>query len=164
MRGTSDPQHISKHELERILKAASETEVKVALENLGEEELDVLQYLLSVNHPNLGFCYDSGHSQAYTPNQDLLSQYGDRLMAVHLHDNLGKDDEHLVPFDGVVDFDKVAKGIAATEYDGPVTLESYHGLSSRYDGVGQDEFLAKAYESARRLRRMIKYGGDERVV
>lgn len=37
----------------------------------------------------LGFCFDSRHCNVFTPDVDFLSLYGDKLMALHLHENNG---------------------------------------------------------------------------
>lgn len=33
------------------------------------------------------FCYESCHHSNYASETDLLERYGDRLAAIHLHDN-----------------------------------------------------------------------------
>jgi sugar phosphate isomerase/epimerase len=50
--------------------------------------------------------------------------FGDRLRHVHLSDNAGKGwDSHLPPGDGVLDLDRFLEDLAASEYDGAVSLE-----------------------------------------
>lgn len=38
---------------------------------------------------NVGFCLDAGHEMCYNHSADMLSLYGDRLIATHINDNLG---------------------------------------------------------------------------
>lgn len=71
-----------------IVERAEQRGVNLALENLWN--LTNLKYVLEkVDSPQVGFCYDVSHHYRYYPEHDLLSAYGDRLKAVHLHDNNG---------------------------------------------------------------------------
>ena len=75
--------------LEKIIYKAEDKEVQIAFENL--ENINNLDMALNTFQSNyVGFCYDSCHHHNYAPDIDLLNKYGDRLMALHLHDNGGK--------------------------------------------------------------------------
>lgn len=71
----------------------------------------------------LGFCYDSGHEQLLTESGDLLKKYGNRLKALHLHDNHGDKDEHNLPGEGTIPWGQVMAELKGTGYPGPLTLE-----------------------------------------
>lgn len=151
-----------------ILQIAKNLKVKIALENLADDDIDRLEYLLNnIHSPNLGFCYDAGHHNLYNPKFDLLKKYGDRLLAVHLHDNLmdyGKDmdytrDLHRLPFDGLVDFEKVCENLAKANYKNTIMLEVHKdscGKPRLYDGLTAMEFLKEAYSRAVKLEKMYK--------
>ena len=70
--------------------------------------------------PNVRFCYDSGHDLGMGWNTEYLYQYlptyKDRLAAVHIHDSIKGFDMHMAPFDGAIDWERVAKDLAATQY------------------------------------------------
>lgn len=71
-----------------LVELAEQKEVNIALKNL--RRLEHLQFVFeNIKSGRLGFCYDSGHENCYTKGADLLSLYGNRLMALHLHDNDG---------------------------------------------------------------------------
>ena len=75
----------------------------------------------------LGFCYDSGHENAFTPTEDYLSQYGDILVAMHLHDNNGQSDGHLPPLhpSGTVNWERKVAQLKQTALFGRmITLEA----------------------------------------
>jgi len=150
--------------IKQMLEAAESGNVKIALEN--NDDLPHLDYLLqNIDSPNLGFCFDSGHWNLCTPDVDLLGKYGDRLIAVHLHDNAGKQepveriwdqDLHLLPFDGITNFDKVARGIAKSKYNGPVMLESRRNKwGIDYTELPPEDFLKDAHVRAKKLADMI---------
>lgn len=81
-----------------------------------------------------------------------MSRYGSRLMALHLHDNDGSSDQHCLPFDGTVDWQKVMKNISQTGYQGAVALEVNN---TGYEDRHPEEFLHLAYERAKRLEAIL---------
>ncbi len=137
--------------VKRIIDRAETRGVNVAFENL--RRLDYLEYVLShVNSPRAGFCYDSGHHNSFTPNEDLLPKYGSRLFALHLHDNDGTDDQHLLPFDGTLDWAVAMRGIEQAGYTGAVALEV---MNKGHEALSPDEFLHLAYERAKKLEALL---------
>ena len=46
-----------------------------------------------------------------------------KIDCIHLHDNHGEHDEHLLPGDGTLNWQKAMKGLKSSGYDGPLTLE-----------------------------------------
>jgi sugar phosphate isomerase/epimerase len=111
---------------ERAVETAEKYGVTLALENSVFPQH--VHYLLShIKSPSLGFCYDSGHENAFTPAEDYLSQYSDIVVALHLHDNDGKIDNHWVPFHplGTIDWQKKAEQLKKTAlFHRMVTLEA----------------------------------------
>ena len=97
---------------------------------------------------NVGYCYDSCHHINYAPDEDLLGMYGNRLMAIHLHDNGGSHNQHQLPFDGNINWDTVMEKIACTGYRGATTLEP---MNWDYSHLSICQFLKLAYERASRL-------------
>lgn len=139
--------------LERVkaLTAAAEDKgVNIALENIATGEN--LDYVFSrISSPRLGFCYDSGHHNVRSQEIDLLGKYGERLMALHLHDNCGTIDQHLLPFDGNIDWSNRMKRIAETGYKGATALEV--GVWDKNE-MSAEVFLAMAYQRAERLEKL----------
>lgn len=83
--------------IKRIAKKAEKLGVNVGLENL--QNLTNLVYMLEhVDSLRIGFCYDCAHHYRHYPDNDLLSMYGSRMMALHLHDN-GGSHIHRLPFE-----------------------------------------------------------------
>ncbi len=142
--------------LERIKTIADKAEklcVNVAMENL--RNYKNLSYVLEhVDSKHIGFCYDCCHHNNYHPKDDLLSMYGSRLMALHLHDNGGAFGQHQLPFDGNIDWHDTMKNIADTGYRGATALEP---MNWDYKGLSADEFLHKAYDMSKKLEK-LRYG------
>lgn len=104
-----------------LLEKATSAGVRLALENVRSR--DHFEHLLQTL-PALGICYDSGHNNAVTKDLSLLTPYRERVIAVHLHDNDGVKDLHLLPFEGTIDWPAEMKMLSQTAYDGPLMLES----------------------------------------
>ncbi|WP_099468649.1 sugar phosphate isomerase/epimerase family protein [Konateibacter massiliensis] len=135
------------YRINRIAEKAGRLGVNVALENL--HNFANLSYVLEqVDSPNIGFCYDCCHHNNYNLSDDLLSMYGSRLMALHLHDNGGSYAQHQLPFDGTIDWDVIMKKIAETNYSGATALEP---MNWEYKDLSAEEFLYEAFEKAKRL-------------
>jgi len=139
----------------RIVDRAEQKGVDVAMENQrSPTQMKLAAWLLEeIGSPRFGFCLDSGHHNAREEDVDMLARFGHRLMALHLHDNDATDDQHLLPFDGTTDWAKQMRAIAATGYKGPTTLEV---VNEGYGEKSPAEFLAIAYERAKRLEQLRK--------
>jgi L-ribulose-5-phosphate 3-epimerase len=132
--------------IKRITEKAEQLGVNVALENL--QNLANLAYVLEqVDSLRVGFCYDCAHHYRYYPGADLLSMYGSRLMALHLHDNY-ENTTHRLPFDGTIDWSTAMKKIAETGYSGATAIEA---MNWNYKDLAAEEFLHEAFERAKRL-------------
>ena len=130
----------------RIIAVAEHQNVNIAIENMCRiEYLDCI--FSSITSKRLGFCFDSGHWNVFLPDIDLLGLYGNRLMALHLHDNNGKDDWHALPFSGNIDWDKIKLKLKAVKYNGAISLEV--GNKTFEHIQNPNEFLMLAAESAR---------------
>lgn len=154
--------------MKKILKVAKENNVKIALENLDAPNFEHFTFLLdNIDSKWLGLCYDAGHHQLYRPDFDILGKYGDRILAVHLHDNLmdweyGYDytrDLHMLPFDGKIDYEEICKKLAKTNYDNVIMLELHRlscGKPRKYDNMPVDKYLSLASERAYKIAEMIE--------
>jgi len=139
----------------RIIDKAERSNIKVAMENmLRPQAIERAAWLFErIDSPQFGLCYDCGHDHARfsrTAETDLLGQFGQRLMALHLHDNNGTEDEHLLPFDGTINWPATMRKIAQTGYQGSTALE----LGGDTQGLAPEEFLAWAYEQAKKLEEL----------
>lgn len=131
----------------RIAEEAEKLNVNVAMENLFN--IRNLHAVLDTIHTrHIGFCYDSCHHANNKDAGDLLTLYGDRLMALHLHDNGGARNQHQLPLDGNVDWPDVMRRITATGYRGATALEP---MNWGYEALTVEEYLAKAAQKAKTL-------------
>jgi sugar phosphate isomerase/epimerase len=135
---------------QKIAEKAEKLGVYVALENL--HNLANLAYLFEqLNSCRIGFCYDSSHHHRFYPNSDLLSMFGSRLLALHLHDYIdvqGQYITHRLPFDGIIDWSATIKKISKTGYTGATAIEA---MNWSYESLSIEEFLQEAYQRAKKL-------------
>jgi sugar phosphate isomerase/epimerase len=90
-----------------LVKEAEKLGVSLALENVFEQGPETIKKLLEkINSPRCGFCFDTGHWLVFSKKgwRGWMEVLGSRLVEVHLHDNTGKEDQHLPPGDGTFDF------------------------------------------------------------
>lgn len=133
--------------IKTVIFHAENSNVNIAFENLGN--IQNLDFVLDrIQSRNAGFCYDSCHHANYAPEYNLLEKYGDRLMAIHLHDNGGRNNQHQLPFDGTIDWKIIMKKISCTVYRGATTLEP---MNWDYEDISIREFLNRAYKAAKKL-------------
>lgn len=135
------------YRIKRIAEKAEQLGVNVALENL-RNFTNLAHALEQVDSKRIGFCYDCGHHYRFYPDKDLLSMYGSRLMALHLHDDGGKYNQHRLPFDGTIDWFAAMKKIAETGYSGATAIEA---MNWDYEDLSVEEFLQKAFKRAKGL-------------
>ena len=147
-----------------VVEHAEKRNILIGFENLeGEEFLATVMRELGAS-PAVRFCWDTGHEHCYNLETDMMSLYGDKLIATHLHDNLGcsseskvissRDDLHLMPFDGTLDWKRVMDKLRAVSYDGVLTFELKSrddGIHDRYMGLSCEEFFEQAYLRAVRV-------------
>lgn len=77
-----------------------------------------------------GICFDSGHAQLDGAAAELARLLAPRTICTHLHDNDGKNDLHLPPFKGVIDWPGVMKAFTQSGYQGTYTFECLKGTMS----------------------------------
>jgi len=134
--------------LDKIRKITAEAErlnINIAIENMCHPEY--LECIFSnIDSNRLGLCFDSGHWHVFMPDIDLLALYGSRLMALHLHDNNGKEDWHALPLSGNIDWKRMASQLNQTNYTGAISLEV--GNKTHEHIEEPDKFLKLAFERA----------------
>jgi sugar phosphate isomerase/epimerase len=99
----------------------------------------------------VGIGLDFGHAHIEGDLVDTIETVSEHLVTVDLHDNRGRTDEHLVPFEGSIDWPSALTTVQKIGYDGPLMLE----LSPR--GAAR-ETLGRARAARDKLERLLAYG------
>lgn len=69
-------------------------------------------------------------------------------MAIHLHDNDGTADQHRILGEGNINWKRVRKNIADSDYKGSIILEVTNEFSIKHQNSDADTFLIDAYNKA----------------
>ena len=149
-----DASRLNFQNFDEVITCAEKYGITVAFENVeGEEYLFALMEHYKENS-TVGFCWDSGHEMCFNRSQDLLAKYGDRLVMTHLNDNLGissfegkliwTDDVHMLPYDGIADWDDNIKRLKKSRPMEFLNLE----ISSNPGSMGLELYFKEAYKRA----------------
>ena len=90
-------------------KRASDMGVKLAIENIFENEPSNLKMLMEqMNSDNFGVCFDTGHCNLFSTVQleDWMEALNPHIIELHLHDNDKSSDQHLPVGEGTFDFNR----------------------------------------------------------
>jgi len=124
-----------------FIPTAEKFGVYLTLESFGGIKIDgVMGYDHFANHESMmaeyeaidtkykAFCLDSGHTNVavgggYLTVPEFIEYFGDRIKMLHLHDNNGYTDQHLIPGQGNIDWPKVFDALDNIGYDGYYNYE-----------------------------------------
>lgn len=141
----------------KLLDDARCHNVGICIENLwpiykltgGEPQwnTDILLSLVdSLDSEIVGVCWDTGHGN-FTGNGRLfrgrdvpellphadqyanITKIGKRLRALHINDNNGHDDDHLMPYHGIIKWDEVIRALDDIGYNHSFTLEAHNAVA-----------------------------------
>jgi sugar phosphate isomerase/epimerase len=120
--------------------------VRLALENLSSgytREPDRLVALMGeLDSTNVGVVIDTGHRSLSGDPAAALRTVGRHLITLHLHDNHGERDEHLLPGQGAIDWVDVMQALRDIDYGGEFMYE-----------IGRPEDLPELAENAKCIQR-----------
>lgn len=139
--------------LDELAPYAKKLNVRIAVENMESDDFGVLTALMNeYDESLLGLCYDSGHGNIDGRGLDNLEKAKERLIALHLHDNDGMNDQHIIPFAGTVDWPRLAGIIADSSYAECINLEVIIHETGLKD---ENEFLLQAHAAGERLTGLV---------
>ena len=100
--------------------------------------------------PEAGICLDFGHAHMDGDLVDAIETVSEHLVTTHVHDNRGRTDDHLVPFDGSIDWPGALTAIQKVGYDGTLLMEiAAHGSAK--------ETLVKARKARERMEKLLAH-------
>lgn len=116
--------------LEQYVRLAAEYGVILALENGPMKVLEeAMDYIVQKNlQDNLGICVDTGHASMHMdkdPENVLkhLRTFRDHLLQLHIHDNQGKTDDHIIPGTGRISWPEVMDILGEKKQSLPLIFE-----------------------------------------
>lgn len=142
----------ARRSLDAIVPYAAECGVQIALE-VQTNALSTPDALVALiedasDWPLAGICLDVGHARLLGDPVDAIEVASGHIVASHLHDTLGSRDDHLVPYDGSIDWTRALLAFQKVGYSGPWTFE----LAPAASPVAT---LARAVEARRRFEQCL---------
>lgn len=139
------------YSLEEIIPVAKELGVAIALENITNDfsrGQRIAEFINEAKFENLGCCYDCGHATIYRRTVEEFNEMAPYLLTTHIHDCSDGLDNHLLPFQGELDWKALTRAWGRSDYQGDLIIETKDVSNSM-------EMLIKACDAGKRLRDMI---------
>jgi sugar phosphate isomerase/epimerase len=115
--------------LEHLVVFAKHRGVTIALENTPGDlatPANLRHFIEDTRLHDLRLCFDAGHAHMEEGVERSYETMRDLVVTTHVHDNHGEKDEHLLPFEGTIDWDAALKGFShapAADNQLPLVLE-----------------------------------------
>ena len=140
--------------VEDICRLAEPIGIRVAVEVIPNPLSDPASLVAllerDLDAPRTGICLDIGHAFLMGDVVDAIETVSEHLITTHVHDNKGKGDDHLVPFDGRINWDAALMTLQKVGYDGTYLMEL--GNTSTPADV-----LKKALTARQRFEKLLAY-------
>jgi sugar phosphate isomerase/epimerase len=101
----------------------------------------------------LGICMDVGHARLMGDVVDAIETCSGHLVTTHLHDNRGRNDDHLVPGKGAIDWDATTLAFQKVGYEGVWMFELAVAVERR-------PILEQAARARERLESLMHIGDE----
>jgi sugar phosphate isomerase/epimerase len=142
----------ARRSIEALADLAAPLGVKVAVEVIPNElsRAGSLVHFIEddLDRPDVGVCLDFGHAHLDGDLVDTIEIVSEHLATTDVHDNRGRADDHLIPFEGTIDWPGALTGIQKVGYEGPLMLE----LAGHGPAKGT---LARAQRARDRMDRLL---------
>ena len=97
--------------IRKLLKVAYKCNLNLCIENLFS--CNEIPYVFSnISDDRLKICFDVGHRNCLTPNFDVLTDFGEHVSVLHIHDNNTKSDEHKILGTGTINLKEFANKLS----------------------------------------------------
>lgn len=116
-----------------LVKFAEDQGVKIGVENIMEpfvlKTVGEFRRFYSDSGLNVGLALDTGHANVTGELEGFLRAFPDKLVHVHVHDNLGKNDQHLGIGYGNINWHSFAELMKMSRFEGVLMIESIEHIS-----------------------------------
>lgn len=132
----------------KLVEHAKQFGITVCCENLPRTCLcrdsdECLRFVESV--PGLKLCFDTNHLLKES-HKDFIQRVGKYIQTTHVSDYHFIDEEHLWPFDGLIDWKTVLQELEKADYNGPLIFETgYPGNKTCADVAKTVERMCRLY-------------------
>jgi sugar phosphate isomerase/epimerase len=142
----------ARRSVEELARLAAPLGVELALEVIPNElsRAGSLVHFLEeeLDAAGVGICLDFGHAHIDGDLVDALETVSGHLVTAHLHDNRGRTDDHLIPFEGTIDWPSTLTVVQKVGYEGALIFEIAAQGSTK-------DTLARAQKARRRIEQLL---------
>jgi sugar phosphate isomerase/epimerase len=122
----------ARRSIEVLQEKARPLGVTLALEVIPNElsRAETLTHFVEevIDASNVGICLDFGHAHMDGDLVEAAEAVSEHLISTHVHDNRGRTDDHLVPFEGTIDWPAALTTVQKIGYEGTLLFEiAAHG-------------------------------------
>ena len=164
-RSAEEMRVVSEEMFRSIIPSAERHKVKIALETCGAARVsgdrirdffadpyEMKQQFNKMDTAYKTICFDTGHTHEagsfwVPPVEDCMRILGKDITLLHLHDNSGHWDDHLLPGMGTIKWPRVFDALDDIGYSGTYNLE----IRTEFLGSKLEEFLAFAGDYIRKF-------------
>ena len=118
--------------LEHLRIFAKERGAQILLENI-PNELSTPERLLTFIHytrlEDTKVCFDTGHAHITGGVKAAFQTLKDRIATTHVHDNHLQKDDHLLPFDGGINWEETVRDFRTLDGQFPILFEVRNSVS-----------------------------------
>jgi len=140
--------------VEDICRLAEPLGIRVALEVIPNPLSDAASLVAmlerDLDFPRTGICLDFGHAFLLGDVPDAIETVAEHLITTHVHDNRGRQDEHLVPFEGKINWDMALMAMQKVGYDGTYLMELANTSSAA-------EVLQKGQAARKKFEKLLTF-------
>lgn len=142
----------ARRSIDELQRLAAPLGVRVALEVIPNELSragSLVHFIEQVlDDETAGICLDFGHAHMDGDLVDAIETVSEHVITTHVHDNRGRTDDHLVPFEGTIDWPAALTAVLKVGYDGTLLFEiAAHGSPKNT--------LRKAQQARRKMERLL---------
>jgi sugar phosphate isomerase/epimerase len=142
----------ARRSIDELQRLAAPLGVRVALEVIPNELSragSLVHFIEEVlDDEAAGICLDFGHAHMDGDLVDAIETVSEHLITTHVHDNRGRTDDHLVPFEGTIDWPAALTAVLKVGYEGTLLFEiAAHGSPK--------DALRKAQQARRRMEGLL---------
>lgn len=114
-----------------LLPYAKKHNVTVCIENMPftaaqfSRACRMIELVEEIDHPLFKMCLDTGHVAVFGDDcGEAVKRIGKHLAALHVHDNDGTADQHILPYLGVINWEGFVKALGEIGFSGTLSFET----------------------------------------
>lgn len=154
LRPAENSRDAARRSIEALQKQAAPLGVRLALEvipNQLSRASSLVHFIEEVIEvPEIGICLDFGHAHMDGDLADAVETVSEHLITTHVHDNRGRTDDHLVPFDGTIDWPAALTAVQKVGFEGTLLFEMAAHGSPR-------DALKRARKARERMEKLLTH-------